>query len=100
MDVTASVPLVPVLGSLLFSLFINDLLATIIKTGKVHLFADDVQLYHIYDERTINVASDHINLYLTSILKWSEVNSLTRNPRKSQPIIFSLSILITNLLSW
>jgi Reverse transcriptase (RNA-dependent DNA polymerase) len=74
-----------ILGLILFSLFINDLIDAIIFS-QCHMYADDVQLCERSDLfRTI----EKLNADPSSVWNWSVQNGLCLNPEKSQAIIVS-----------
>lgn len=80
------VPQGTVLGPLLFSLYINDLL-NLNSEGKIISFADDtVVLYksHSWDSLRSLVQRD-----LTNIFQWFQNNTLTLNSNKTKYIAFS-----------
>ena len=77
------VPQGSVLGPILFSIFINDLLF-IVTESSICNFADDNTLY-ICDS-SIDQVLHRINADMTSILAWFKCNSLVANPEKFQLI--------------
>lgn len=81
--VDVGVPQGSVLGPLLFSMFINDL-PTVLNSCSYHLFADDFQMYHIFDPQNISEAVVDINNDLRAVSQWSDINFLRLNPGKSQ----------------
>ena len=84
--VNAGVPQGSILGPLLFSMYINDLV-TSLKFCKYHLYADDLQIYTSAHITNINLLIGHMNIDLCSILDWCTANGLKINPKKSQAIV-------------
>jgi Reverse transcriptase (RNA-dependent DNA polymerase) len=77
-----------VLGPLLFSLFINDLPASI-QFCNHHMYADDVQLYLSCSPENIADGIRRVNEDLERIVHWSLENGLSLNPLKSQAMIIN-----------
>jgi len=81
-EVKSGVPQGSVLGPILFSLFINDLL-TLTLNSQVHGYADDIQLYF---GRRIGLIEDlccRVNEDLELIGNWASANGLKLNVNKS-----------------
>lgn len=89
-EIISGVPQGSVLGPVLFSLFINDL-PCVLKFCKIHLFADDVQIYLCSNNVSITELARLINLDLQNIFQWSERNLLPLNPVKSHVMFFNRS---------
>lgn len=87
---TRGVPQGSILGPLLFCLFINDI-QDIIEDVKIHLYADDVQLYQSSPIGLIDDLTERINGDLKNISSWAQENQLLLNPRKSTCLFFSRS---------
>lgn len=81
-----------VLGPLLFSLFINDLPASV-RFCNHHLYADDVQLYLSCDSTKVNDGIRRVNEDLESVFQWAFENGLTLNPQKSQAIVLNYAFI-------
>jgi len=84
------VPQGSILGPILFTLFINDIVQSC-KNSSIHLYADDTQ---IYCSRPIGLSEDlvaRLNEDLQSISTWATVNSLCLNASKSKAILISQS---------
>ena len=75
----------PVLGPLLFLIFINDLIDTL--ETDLHLFPDDTSLLDIYFDPRLSCLK--INRDLRKISDWGKVWKVTFNPSKTKFIVFS-----------
>jgi hypothetical protein len=84
--VNAGVPQGSVLGPLLFLIYINDVVQTV-KFCNIRLFADDTCLFIEVDNR--NIAAEHINSDLQSIINWSHRWLITFAPLKTSSLIIS-----------
>jgi hypothetical protein len=83
-----------VLGPILFSLFIKDIVQQI-RFSTCHIYADDVQLYISSTPSDILTCVAHINEDLDSIWRWSQESYLSINPAKSQAILINSHTLTT-----
>lgn len=86
--ILSGVPQGSVLGPLLFSMFINDL-PRILKFCKIHMFADDVQLYICSNNLDVHDMANLVNSDLSRLLKWSEKNLLLINGSKTKAMLIS-----------
>ena len=79
------VPQGPVLGPLLFLLYINDLNLAI-KHCKVHYFADDTNL--LYTNNSIKKLNKFLNKDLNKLTYWLNANKTNLNFDKTAMILF------------
>jgi hypothetical protein len=84
--INSGVPQGSILSPLLFSLFINDLSATL-RDSKFHFYADDLQVYLTGKHGNLAGLANRVNSELAVILEWSRTNGLLLNPRKSQAML-------------
>lgn len=85
-SVSRGCPQGSILSPLLFILYTADLIKRITNC-KVHLYADDTQLYHSFKPQNTEQAVKMINEDLKSILVWSHENALVLNPQKSKFLV-------------
>jgi len=85
--VERGVPQGSILGPLLFTLY-TSCLPECVKFSRIQMYADDTQLYHTFDENSIDLALQQVQDDLAAISKWSEGHALVINPSKSQLMIF------------
>lgn len=98
-SITSGVPQGSILGPLLFSLFINDL-PSVLDYCKIHLFADDVQLYLSTDSNSsIESVARKVNHDLAKVLRWTQHNLLTLNAGKTKGLLISKSREVSQLPS-
>ena len=81
------VPQGSILGPLLFSIYVFDL-CNRVTFSKIHMFADDTQIYLSFDPKLVNVAVENINNDLSAISKYCVENCLTLNESKSAVMLF------------
>lgn len=86
--IASGVPQGSILGPILFSLYINDL-PSVLKHCKIHLFADDVQLYYDCNDNSASSISRKINSDLARVEEWSSKNMLSLNIKKTHAIFIS-----------
>lgn len=89
--IMSGVPQGSILGPLLFSCFINDL-PSVLKHCKVHMFADDVQLYLAVEGLPVSVMSELLNSDLNRIYQWSVNNLLPINASKTNVMRISRTV--------
>jgi len=86
LSVKRGVPQGSILGSLLYSLYVNDL-PNILTTCDTHMYTDDVQLYVSCRVSQINECVRVCNSELDMVCKWVERNRLSLRPLKSKCIV-------------
>ena len=86
--VERGVPQGSILGPLLFTIFVSDLVNSI-ENCKYHMYADDLQIYLPTSNKTLSGAIDLMNADLSNISRWATKNSLLINPQKTQSIMYS-----------
>ena len=96
--VTPSVPQGSLLGPLLFTIFINDLLGETVGEVRAALYADDTKLY-----KNVSSVSDCLSLKTTlaNLNDWSKGNNINFNTskcktltvtRKKTPLIYEYTL--------
>lgn len=80
LPVTSGVPQGSVLGPLLFLIYVNDIVNTVLPGTQIRLFADDCVLF-----RQITCSNDqqNLNLSLNNILNWCNDNGMALNAQKT-----------------
>ena len=85
-----------VLGPLLFTIYINDIL-TVIKHSQYLLYADDLQCYISARPDSINGTINKLTEDLHCITEWTKKLYLKLNPEKTQAIIMGHKRLLSSV---
>ena len=88
LPVTRGVPQGSILGPLLFSIYINDLPTSLLHS-KIHMYADDVQIYTSCKVSELVYTINLINDELLAINTWASKNGLGINPSKSKCLVIA-----------
>ena len=86
-DIVNSVPQGSILGPLLFSSYINDLIRTSNKC-KFIMYSDDTTIYFNLEDFDPDNVSNEINNELEKIAKWLQINKLSFNTQKNKLMVF------------
>ena len=84
-EILTGVPHGPVLGWLLFLIYINDLHKSI-RFSKTYHFADDTII--IKSNPLLDRLSKQVNKSLSHLTNWLRANKLSFNVKKTEPVIF------------
>lgn len=91
------VPQGSILGPMLFSLYIDDMVDIFVRATP-HFYADDTQIFLRCKIEELPQAVDLINRDLEYVSKWSSSNGLQINAAKTQCIVFTRRRYDTSLL--
>lgn len=86
LPVVRGVPQGSILGPLLFSCYSNDLPHNLMHC-KIHMYADDVQLYLGTRACSLDEVVSRINTDLENVQVWASANGLCLNPSKSKCLV-------------
>lgn len=86
-NVVSGVPQGTVLGCILFSIFINDVV-NCVRHSEPRLFADDIKLFYVHDG---SVSTADFQSDINSISEWSKQWQLSLAPQKTQIIYYGVS---------
>ena len=85
LNVTCGIPQGSVLGPVLFSLYTNDMAASVVSSI-LYLYADDSTIYSIGS--TVNEACSLLNKALDELNNWCMANSLIPHSAKCEAMLF------------
>lgn len=86
-SVRCGVPQGSILGPLLFSIYTSNISSNL-KRCKIHLYADDTQVYYSFFPDDWHLANKYINEDLSSLIAASEAHNLYINSKKSFVMLF------------
>ena len=88
--ITTGIPQGSILGPLLFSIYVNDIINSSDKLQYL-LYADDTTLYFNREHFTPHNANLEINNELNKVMNWLKLNKLSLNVQKTKYITFHKS---------
>ena len=86
--IVKGVPQGSIIGSLLFNIFMNDIVC-IIKEGTLFNYADDNTIMAV--SKTLNTTTLKLQAECKNIMKWVKINEMHANPEKFQVIFSEIS---------
>ena len=96
LPVTNGVPQGSILGPMLFTIYINDLIS-VITHSQPAAYVDDSQLHFKFSVSDSSSAMAAVNQDLRDISKWCAKNSLLINPEKTKLVVVGSAQLIKRL---
>ena len=96
LPLTNGVPQGSILGPLLFTIYINDLIS-VITHSQPAAYVDDSQLHFKFSVSDSSSAMAAVNQDLRDISKWCAKNSLLINPEKTKLVVVGSAQLIKRL---
>ena len=96
LPVDYGVPQGSILGPVLFTLYINDLL-TVPKLCQTACYVDDYKLYLKFKTNKLCNAVSAVNSDLNEICRWCCHNSLLMNPDKTKVLVIGVPQLLRQL---
>ena len=88
-NISTGVPQGSILGPLIFSILINDLIHTNDKC-KFTMYADDTTIYFTLEDFDPETLNNEINSELEKISIWLKMNKLSLNTQKTKIIVFHI----------
>ena len=96
LPLTNGVPQGSILGPVLFTIYINDLIS-VITYSQAAAYVDDSQLYFKFSVSASSSAMAAVNQDLRNISKWCATNALLINPDKTKLVVVGSAQLIKKL---
>ena len=96
LPLTNGVPQGSILGPVLFTIYINDLIS-VITYSQAAAYVDDSQLYFKFSVSASSSAMAAVNQDLRNIRKWCATNALLINPDKTKLVVVGSAQLIKKL---
>lgn len=84
---SSGVPQGSIIGPLLYTLYTSNL-EKVVQNCKIHLYADDTQIYYSFRLEDFAVALNAINDDISNIIEWSKNHALSINSKKTSVLVF------------
>ena len=94
--ITHGVPQGSILGTLLLSLYMNDL-PSVVKFSSVESYVDDTKVYLSFSSKDIDSCPTKVTEDLRLIAAWCCTNKLLVNPSKTKLILFGMRQLLSKI---
>lgn len=85
--ISRGIPQGSILGPLFYTIYTLNL-PSVLNTCKVHMYADDTQLYHFFDKHNLETVLPDINKDIDDLVKMSRRHDLMINSNKSSVLLF------------
>ena len=95
--VTHGVPQGSILRPLMFSLYMNDLVPSVVKFSSVHSYVDVTKVYLSFSSKDIDFCLTKVTEDLRLIAAWCCTNKLLIDPSKTKLILFGIRELLSKI---